>query len=482
MPTHIDSLTYLIPEDLEPRTVRGSLVDIRIRGTATTAVVLRVHNEPASHLTISPLVGTHGITLPESSMQALEQASAYFAVSIPYLADALIPSPPKRWKGTVPPPRASETPWSRECRLIEPNALTTIVRETVKRGFAVQILAPTLAAAEELGRNCRAYGRTALVTSEKAAGALWTTFTDGLKGDIDILVTTRRGILFPLTRRGRFIILQEEHADHKQWDMKPRYDARTLCEMIARAEGSGLIIASVAPRLTTLAKCSVQDSLPVIPELTLHVNPNPKDGLTQPTEDLIEDAEDHNNIVLRLDEFWNLDEQRKAIGQADLIIAQYPDRILATHEWNAEERLHGQMLTLMSFMKPNAKLVILAMSAHRAFAGLLPARRKAYAEKLLDERRALHYPPFGSFVKLIAQSMSSMTDAKAIILKLSDTLRSPSVECLGPYEANPPIVRGRHRALMLLHGSPEAIEAIKPALKRLHDDILVDIDPEAIFR
>jgi primosomal protein N' len=489
MPHTINCLSYLITEELEPRIVRGSLVEVGIRGAKTAAVVLRVYEAESSPHRLQPIARIIGITLPESCITALELAARYFAVTVPYLADALLPTPPKRWKESVALTDCATTPWDGEYLLIEPDsaaqdldAVLALIRETVARGFTAHILVPNFERANHIAAKLPTTMRVATASSELAAGALFTVFAQALKGELDVLITTRRGVLFPIAKLGRIIIIDEENSDHKQWDMKPRYDARTMAIMIAGAAKAGVVAHSLTPRLTTRAMFKAQASLPTIPRVVIHTNADTKNPMSQPTLDAIEDAEDacKQTYIIDYAKYELLDYTK--IAAADLVIAVHPDRMLSATEWSAEERLHAHMLRIVKHMKSTATLIVVSMSPHRAFAGLLPTRRDEYYTKLLDERREHEYPPYGAFVKLIIQSEVSAADAMKRAEALFDQIRVPGVEFLGPYPSVPPVVRGKHRVLALLQGAPDAIADTKPKLNDLHDDILVDIDPDRIFR
>lgn len=60
-----------------------------------------------------------------------------------------------------------------------------------------------------------------------------------------IVLGTRSGILAPLKNPGLVIIDEEDSADHKQYDMNPRYDARRIALMI----GTKVVFSSSAPRI-----------------------------------------------------------------------------------------------------------------------------------------------------------------------------------------------------------------------------------------
>ncbi|MEI7741086.1 MAG: hypothetical protein WCJ29_01125 [bacterium] len=496
MPNSLPFLSYLLPTELEPRIQRGSMVLIPLRGQDIPGLVLRL--ETVSDVArLKPISKYLGITLPEHSVLTLEKVAEYFASTLPYLTDALLPTPGKRWNEEIPPIETRNTKFANERRLIELNHASeesTILRnladETIAAGSAMHVIVPSLEKAGLVADVFDGAYRVGIITSEVSPGKIWSVFILALRGELDVLITTRRGCLTPISRLGRTVVLDEESSDHKQWDMKPRYDARTVAMIKAETSGSGYIAISIAPRLTARQTLVSQTSLVTIPKILVHVNPETKNPFSQPTLDAIEDALDIGKKVAVLDSSGfsvpvpgsNPARLPALASEASLVIILFPDRMLFTNEWSAEERMHAELLRLTKRMRSDATLIIVATTAHRAFAGLLPGRRDEYFRKLIDERQEHNYPPFGSFIKLIVQSDKSLDDATQKAIALEASLKSPGVEMLGPYPADPAMVRGRFRALALLHGTPEAIRAVKAGLFNLPDEILVDIDPERIFR
>ncbi|MBI3963724.1 MAG: hypothetical protein HY341_01875 [Candidatus Kerfeldbacteria bacterium] len=71
------------------------------------------------------------------------------------------------------------------------------------------------------------------------------------RGDIRVLVTTRRSMLAPFPRLTTIVIDLEEDSAHKQWDQTPRFSVPEVADVLARSTGARMIRTCFTPRLET---------------------------------------------------------------------------------------------------------------------------------------------------------------------------------------------------------------------------------------
>jgi primosomal protein N' (replication factor Y) (superfamily II helicase) len=75
-----------------------------------------------------------------------------------------------------------------------------------------------------------------------------------LSGKPMIVIGTKMAVTLPFSNLKTIIVDEEQDFDHKQSDINPRYDARTVAEWLTDYFGAELILASVGPRVETYAK------------------------------------------------------------------------------------------------------------------------------------------------------------------------------------------------------------------------------------
>ncbi len=68
-----------------------------------------------------------------------------------------------------------------------------------------------------------------------------------LSGEKLLFIGTRSALFYPYTRLGEIIIDEENSNDHKQYDMNPRYDARTAAQLMQKFYHQRLTYSSYAP-------------------------------------------------------------------------------------------------------------------------------------------------------------------------------------------------------------------------------------------
>lgn len=123
------------------------------------------------------------------------------------------------------------------------------------------ILLPELMLAEDiLNRASLRFGRDkiAYLHSDIADGKYFQDWERIRSGEAKIVIGTRMAVFAPFKKLGLIVVDEEQDISHKQWDMNPRYDARTAAEMLSEIHSSPLVYVSATPRIETYYKTKIR--------------------------------------------------------------------------------------------------------------------------------------------------------------------------------------------------------------------------------
>ncbi|MFH0928694.1 MAG: hypothetical protein V1821_04460 [bacterium] len=590
LPGNLDTLEYRVPEPLMGRLAPGDFVVAPFRQNKLPGVVLEVyetsrlpHLDPAK---IQPLWAKRSEYLPKTYLETLKLSAEYFAVNLSKLAYALIPAPPKKIKDE-PLARAESQPrlfgagTDLEFGLDSSNPaeqlayLETVIARAKSQAQSALILVPTKSELDYYKQQLPK--KNLQILSEELSGkALWDFWRAGLELRPRILLTTRRGVLFPLPNLGQIVIMREEDQNHKQYDMNPRYDSRRVAKILSTTLQTPIHSLSLAPRVTTRfgnPKAFWQQQAPRKAQISLIFSDTiSADNLLVPgVEERLEKLAETRQkfaIITQISGASTLvfcpkcrqslkcphcDVPLKSIGvnvtcfycgyrdfcpvfcpecksvklsssglgsetlknilaahfpdlelavmfgtayelmhdrkfQTELLSVKtlfwlYPELALSSHEFTENERLFSELRHGLRLLAPGSDLAIVTTANLPIYEALATAAsEERFYQKLLEERAGSNYPPTGRLIKLIFQAVNA-SDANQAALEAKNRLfGAPEIEILGPYEPYPKRVRMRFRSFLLLKGSPAAIQALKPKLKVLGDEILIEVDPDRIFR
>jgi primosomal protein N' (replication factor Y) len=88
-------------------------------------------------------------------------------------------------------------------------------------------------------------------------------------GQVKIIIATRTGIFAPFKDLGGIFVDEEQDMSFKQWDMNPRYDARTGAEQLAEIFSCPIVFGTATPRIESFQKTLTGEfkllPLPVLP-------------------------------------------------------------------------------------------------------------------------------------------------------------------------------------------------------------------------
>jgi len=91
----------------------------------------------------------------------------------------------------------------------------------------------------------------AVINSRISKGHLYSDWQKIKSGEIKIIIGTRMAIFAPFKKLGLIVIDEEQDMSFKQWDMNPRYDARTAAEKLSEIHQCPLVRGSATPSIET---------------------------------------------------------------------------------------------------------------------------------------------------------------------------------------------------------------------------------------
>jgi primosomal protein N' (replication factor Y) len=126
------------------------------------------------------------------------------------------------------------------------------MHQLLQKGGQGLFLVPELSLIDGMAERARVYWKEneiAVVHSHLSAGKLSSAWERIRSGEAKCIIGTRQALFAPFQSL-RVIALDDEQSDsYKQWNMAPRYDARTLVQEMARLHRSQLVFISSTPSL-----------------------------------------------------------------------------------------------------------------------------------------------------------------------------------------------------------------------------------------
>lgn len=111
-----------------------------------------------------------------------------------------------------------------------------------------------------------------VLSSNISKGQFYDTWQKIKSGEIKIVIGTRMAVFAPFKKLGLIVIDEEQDMSFKQWDMNPRYDARTVAEKLAEIHKAKIIRGSATPLIESYWRAIDKDlQLLVLPRLHLEV-------------------------------------------------------------------------------------------------------------------------------------------------------------------------------------------------------------------
>jgi len=143
------------------------------------------------------------------------------------------------------------------------------VREALKQGKSVIILAPEIILASQLAMRFSArFGaeNVAIWHSSISDGERYDVWKKLRNNEIKIIIGARSAIFAPVRDLGLVIIDEEHESSYKQTSPAPRYNAKTVAFERARREGAALVLGTATPDITTYFRAKGADRIVMLPK------------------------------------------------------------------------------------------------------------------------------------------------------------------------------------------------------------------------
>jgi len=88
-----------------------------------------------------------------------------------------------------------------------------------------------------------------LLTSNLTKGQYYSNWMRIKSGEAKIIIGTRMAVFAPFKNLGLIVIDEEQDMSYKQWDMNPRYDARTVAKKLGKLYNCPIVFGSATPSI-----------------------------------------------------------------------------------------------------------------------------------------------------------------------------------------------------------------------------------------
>jgi primosomal protein N' (replication factor Y) len=117
----------------------------------------------------------------------------------------------------------------------------------------------------------------AVLHSKVPKGKFYAEWQKIRSGEAKIIIGSRMSVFAPFKKLGLIVVDEEQDISFKQWDMNPRYDARTVAEKLASIHHSKIVFGSATPSIEYFYRASEgKIRLIRLPNLKLPGNPELK--------------------------------------------------------------------------------------------------------------------------------------------------------------------------------------------------------------
>jgi primosomal protein N' (replication factor Y) (superfamily II helicase) len=93
-----------------------------------------------------------------------------------------------------------------------------------------------------------------VLSSNISKGQFYSSWQKIKSGEAKIIIGTRMVVFAPFKKLGLVVIDEEQDISYKQWDMNPRYDARTVAEKLAEMDKCPIVFGTATPSIETYYK------------------------------------------------------------------------------------------------------------------------------------------------------------------------------------------------------------------------------------
>jgi len=269
LPRNLNSFSYLVPEELAGIVKIGQIVEIDFRGRKAEGTIIEIKNNKQENkkIKLKPIrkiiFSAPLITLAQ--IELIKKIAEYYGVSEGIVCRTFLPGIPKRQ------PRDSSTQFNTHRTFGRDKLLAKKPRLFWWQNIAerdseyqkiiskakgqVLILTPQIDFIDQLVKNLKLDEKKVIrIHNGIKPKEFFENWLKILSGEPKIIIGTKMAVALPFSNLKTIIIDEEQDWNHKQSDINPRYDARTVAEWISKIHGAELIISSASPRVETYFK------------------------------------------------------------------------------------------------------------------------------------------------------------------------------------------------------------------------------------
>jgi primosomal protein N' (replication factor Y) len=261
LPRNLNRFSYLVPEELAGLVKVGQIIEVDFRGRKAEGLIIEIRDgrQETRKLKLKPIrkIIFPAPLITSAQIDLIKKVAKYYGISEGIVCRSFLPTIPKRGlkiqEYKIIKIKAAKITNS---RLFWWNTLQERDEEykkiISKTKGQILILTPQIDFVDQLIKNLKLDEKKVIkIHNGIKPKEFFENWLKILSGKPQIIIGTKMAISLPFSNLKTIIIDEEQDWNHKQSDINPRYDARTVAEWLAETSGAKLILASAAPRVET---------------------------------------------------------------------------------------------------------------------------------------------------------------------------------------------------------------------------------------
>jgi len=287
LPRKFEHFDYLVPKQMEDKIKKGHLVVIYFRNQKIKGVVIELIQNTSTDLAkIKTINSLTSIILPETLLDAVDFASKEYLASSASFYKNIIPTP----EGKIKDKEINIKPYplllnkkgvenvidilknwqeNNNFFLYENNfkevlaVFIKLIEKNLKNKKQILILVPTLQDLENFESFLSHQFKNNLIIwkAKENKNTKYKNWLKILSGNTCVILGTRPTCFLPFQNLGLVLIYNSTSADHKQWDMNPRYNAKEVLEFVCNKNNIDLLLTDYWPSINTFKQITEKKTM-----------------------------------------------------------------------------------------------------------------------------------------------------------------------------------------------------------------------------
>ncbi|MFH1193423.1 MAG: hypothetical protein V1661_00340 [bacterium] len=275
LPRKFEHFDYSIPDNFASQIKTGHIVAIYFHGQKIYGLVEKLESHSGINTEkIKPILSITDVVIPQYLIDLVSWMSRYYLASPSLLYKLIIPKETKSRGNLFQYPQKNLTLNKSEAENIvsalknfsaEKNsfflydnnpketlaAFIKLAEKELQNKKQVLILAPGIQDIENVAPYFNSIFKDRLIisTGRLAAGERYSAWQKLAKNEPAVILGTRPACFFPLQNLSLVCFLNSSSQDYKQWDMNPRYDARTVALKLQELLRTKIVFSDIVPDL-----------------------------------------------------------------------------------------------------------------------------------------------------------------------------------------------------------------------------------------